>query len=174
MSKITAFRNILIVFFLSGLWHGANWTYVVWGVLYALMYIPSILFPDKNKMTPYIGFEKNWPSIKELFQLVVTFMLVCIAWVFFRSVSLTEAIHYFEAIATHPFKPSNYCFFSPLHMLPMILLLFAIEWITRDKDCQLDLPYGRPVRWSVYFMLLYLIFFHINFHKATEFIYFQF
>lgn len=174
LGKIKAFENILIVFLLSGLWHGANWTYVVWGLLYALMYIPSIFFPDKNKLTPYIGFEKIGPSIKEVGQMILTFALVCVAWVFFRSVSLTEAIHYFQAIATHSFKPSSFYYFSPLRMFPLIVLLFTIEWINRGKDCQLDLSYNKPVRWSIYLLLLYLILFNINFHKATEFIYFQF
>jgi len=174
VTKVKSFRNILIVFLLSGLWHGANWTYVVWGLLYALMYIPSIFFPDKNKLTPYIGFGKNVPSIKEVGQMMLTFVLVCVAWVFFRSVSITEAIHYFEAMATHSFMPSSLYYFSPLHMLPSLLILFVIEWINRDKDCQLDLSYNKAVRWSIYFLLLYLIFFNVNFHKATEFIYFQF
>lgn len=174
VSKAVAFRNIVIVFFLSGLWHGANWTYVVWGLLYAVMYIPSIFFPDKEKLTPYIGYGEKGPSLKELFQLVVTFVLVCVAWVFFRSTSLTEALHYFEAIATHSFKPQNYYYFSPYHIMPSILFFFFIEWINRDKDCQLDLSYGTIVRWAIYLVLVYLIFFNINFHKATEFIYFQF
>jgi alginate O-acetyltransferase complex protein AlgI len=174
VSKLKAFRNILIVFFLSGLWHGANWTYVVWGVLYALLYIPSIFFPDKNKLTPYIGYGKIWPSIREVAQMIITFVLVCIAWVFFRSVSITEAIHYFGAIVTHPFKSPGYYFFSPLRMFPLILLMFTIEWINRDKECQLDLSFNRSIRWGIYILLIYLIFFSINFHKATEFIYFQF
>ncbi|MDB5258751.1 MAG: hypothetical protein JWM14_3446 [Chitinophagaceae bacterium] len=174
VSKAIAFRNIFIVFFLSGLWHGANWTYVVWGVLYAVLYIPSIFFPDKTKLTPYIGYGKVWPSIREVIQLIITFALVCVAWVFFRSASLTEALRYFKAIATHPFKLSDYYFLSPLHMMPLILLLFTIEWINRDKDCQLDLSWSKSIRWGFYMFLIYLIFFSINFHKATEFIYFQF
>jgi len=103
-----------------------------------------------------------------------TFVLVCVAWVFFRSVSITEAINYFKAIATHSFKPANYYFFSPLHMMPLILLLFSIDWINRDKACQLDLSWYKEIRWAFYVFLIYLIFFSINFHKATEFIYFQF
>jgi D-alanyl-lipoteichoic acid acyltransferase DltB (MBOAT superfamily) len=175
VSKVKAFRNILIVFFLSGLWHGANWTYVVWGLLYAFMYIPSIFFPDKEKLTPYIAYQRRTPSIKECLQLILTFALVCIAWVFFRSASLAEAFHYFEAIATHGLKTGNYYYyFSPFRMLPFIVLLFTIEWINRDKECQLDLSYSRGIRWTIYCVLGYLILFNINFHKATEFIYFQF
>jgi D-alanyl-lipoteichoic acid acyltransferase DltB (MBOAT superfamily) len=174
VSKPKAFRNIFIVFFLSGLWHGANWTYVVWGVLYALMYIPSTLFPDKNKLTPYIGYGKAWPSLLEVVQMIMTFALVCLAWVFFRSASLMDAFNYLQAIATHSFKSSNFYFFSPLRMMPLILLLLSIEWINRDKECQLDVSWNKVMRWSFYIFLIFLIFFSINFHKATEFIYFQF
>ncbi len=172
--KWIAFRNIFIVFLLSGLWHGANWTFIVWGVLYALLYIPSIFNPEKEKLSPYIGYQKTLPSIKESLEMLVTFVLVCIAWVFFRSPSIHAAIDYFKAIATHSFSPKGYYFFSPFHMLPILVFFFGMEWFNRDKDCQLYLPFRKEYRWLSYALILLAILFHVNFHKASEFIYFQF
>ena len=79
-------RNILIIFLVSGFWHGANWTFIVWGLIHAMLYLPLFLRGKNRKYTTLIVAGDKWfPNLKELLQMGVTFFLVMIAWVFFRS-----------------------------------------------------------------------------------------
>lgn len=148
-------RNIFIVFIISGFWHGANWTFIVWGFLHALYMIPSIFF------------KRVWSSI------LLTFALVLFAWIFFRSPDLTSAFGFIENM----FTPSLFALpqTRPYILLLLITVFLFIEWLGRQQEYaiqQVGWNWYRPVRWSFYLLLSMLIF--LNFGRELSFIYFQF
>ena len=84
--KWKSIRNIFIIFLVSGFWHGANWTFIFWGLFHSILFLPSFIFNTNRKYTTSIIAENTIiPSPKELFQVGSTFILVTIGWVFFRS-----------------------------------------------------------------------------------------
>jgi D-alanyl-lipoteichoic acid acyltransferase DltB (MBOAT superfamily) len=165
--------NVFVVFTLSGFWHGANWTFIIWGALNGLFFIPLFVFGKNKVKLETVSYNRWFPSIKELFQMGWTFFLICITWVFFRAESLGKAINYLanifdKSIFSNPVNPN-------LSYLPLLFisLLLSIEWINRNKQHQFDiawLPFW--MRWPVYFIFLGLI---VQFGQGdVSFIYFQF
>ena len=166
--------NTLIVFGVSGIWHGANWTFVCWGLYHALLFVPLILLPGlrgKRTDTLETGF---WPGFGRLFQMGVTFLLVLLGWVLFRSENLPAAMEYLVRMFT------DFQLTIPEHGKRLIVLigfLMLVEWLQRDRAHVLQLdrfPMFRyaACRYAVYYALLVAI---VNggAEKAT-FIYFQF
>jgi alginate O-acetyltransferase complex protein AlgI len=168
VSKGKAIRNIFVVFLVSGFWHGANWTFIVWGGIHAALFIPIFLL-GKNRTHLHVnGFI---PSFKELFQIAITFTLVCLAWIFFRADSLGDAWGYLSGIVINPllegFRLSTY-------LLPMILivLLIVLDWAMQGEQV---FNFRRPVlRYASYSMIAGLILFYGVFFNPQDFIYFQF
>ena len=146
-------RNILIVFLLSGLWHGANWTFVVWGLYNACLLL-------------------IWRVVR-LRSVLLTFLLAAIGWVIFRSANMTEAVDYLSTMVS---QLSTFHFGSLAHgkqALLWCLFLVAVEWLQRRREhpLQLDvLPVW--VRWSAYYLLFLVTFFARG--QEQTFIYFQF
>lgn len=170
-------RNTFIIFLLSGFWHGANWTFVIWGLINAIYFLPLLLLNRNKQNTNIVAEGKLFPSIKEALQMGSTFFLIIVAWVFFRSQNVNQA---FEYLATM-FSPS--LFSKPLEfdgnmiitMLSIFIFMF-IEWLQRDKQHALQIENvitHRAVRWSGYLCLMLFIFVFGNFSR-TEFIYFAF
>ncbi len=164
-------RNTLIVFLLCGFWHGANWTFIVWGLLHALYFIPLLLLKRNREHIDVVALNKLLPSIKELFQMLLTFFLVVIAWIFFRAENLKEAFNYIA----HLMSPSLFSF-PTVYRSNMILvaILIIVEWIQREKQHALEIEgIKHPAfRWIIYSVVCFTIyFFGIN-HQP--FIYFQF
>lgn len=165
------FRNIFIVFLLSGLWHGANWTFVVWGGYNAVLLIMSrLLWKSKTNVDERVGGA-------DLVSVCATFALVVLGWVVFRAESLSEAFDYL------------YCFVVALTTMNLgmpvygkvaiiyCLLLVVIEWIQRNRLCPLQmngcwLGRYRWARWLVYYIVFMLMFFGRG--EEQTFIYFQF
>ena len=84
--KWLSIRNIFIIFIVSGFWHGANWTFIMWGLIHAMLYIPLFLRAKIRQSTSSVISESRWfPNTKEIFQMGSTFFFTMIAWVFFRS-----------------------------------------------------------------------------------------
>lgn len=170
-------RNTFIIFLLSGFWHGANWTFIIWGLINAIYFLPLLLLNRNKQNTNIVAEGKLFPSIKEAIQMSFTFFLIVIAWVFFRSQNVNQA---FEYLATM-FSPS--LFSKPLEFdgnliitLLSIFIFMFIEWLQRDKQHALQIENvitHRAVRWSGYFCLMLFIFVFGNFSR-TEFIYFAF
>lgn len=158
--------NVLIVFALSGLWHGANWTFITWGLLNGLFILPTVLF---KKDTPGLQREPWWSTaVKMLF----TFTCVTFTWIFFRAQSVGKAFDYLEIL----FSPSLFTYPVQHGMalaLPLIAVLLVAEWI-RMNQVQFLQPARAPrlLRWSLYLVLIItcLVFFKQN----QAFIYFQF
>ena len=165
--------NTIIVFTISGLWHGANWTFVAWGLLNALYLIPLIV-RQVPKFEQVVAYNRWLPSLRETGQMVVTFGLVNISWVLFRAESVSAAGHYLHRMV-------SWDIFSVPEMAPVpVLILIAgftcVEWLGRRNQYAIEsiqqvMP--RPLRWLTYSGLIVLIGLFAQ-TAATPFIYFQF
>lgn len=170
-----ALRNIFIIFVLSGFWHGANWTFIIWGALNALYFVPVFLAGKNRKNLAFTAGKGFLPSPKDVFQIGTTFGLTCIAWVFFRADNLGHAFSYLSGMVTHPFLPPNFRFFNDF-TLGAICVLILMEWSFRHRDHPLqDIALFlklRPLRWGLYLTMSLMV---LNFiHQKSAFIYFQF
>ena len=169
-SKSLALRNIFLIFTISGLWHGANWTFIMWGFLHAVMYIPLFLL-DKNReyTTSVVAKRRMFPSFKEFFQMLSTFFMTMIAWVFFRSESVSDAFSYLIILFTNFTIPN-----SNRSGLIFVLILIIFEWIFR-KDERNPLCFkNQIIRYFIYLVISYFIFAHFQIVDVSNFIYFQF
>jgi len=166
--------NIMIVFVVSGFWHGANWTYVVWGALHGVLYLMyAIAWPDSRKMaveTP--GGESLVPSFAVFAQMAVTFALTCIAWVFFRASSVAESFTILRKITVDVATTVPHLMYKQAAI--WIVVLVAVEWVQRSHANPLHVErFPRPVRWGLYYAMAATIFLFAPTHY-TPFIYFQF
>ncbi len=166
-------RNTFIIFIVSGFWHGANWTFIIWGLLNALYFLP-LLVSGKNRVNLHVVAEgKLFPSFKEAIQISFTFLLTILAWIFFRSETVAQAFH----ILANIFSSSLFTIPSehPKYLFLLIAFFLLIEWLGRSSLFPIEhmpkrLP--RSLIWSFYFILIGMIFFFGG--KQQEFIYFQF
>ena len=165
VNKAKAIRNIFIIFLVSGFWHGANWTFLVWGAIHALLFIPLFIFGVNRKHTSDVVAENRWfPNIKELFQMGLTFGLVTLAWVFFRAESIGHAISYLANVSV-----SNPVYKSEL-LYPALLLV--MEWPMRKNE---RVPFAKwPIFLTLFLLALLIFFMRYQDEGNIEFIYFQF
>jgi D-alanyl-lipoteichoic acid acyltransferase DltB (MBOAT superfamily) len=164
-------RNTLIIFIVSGFWHGANWTFIVWGFLNALYFIPLLLLQKNRVNTNTVAEGVLFPSVREFFQIGTTFFLTLIAWVFFRSTSVESAGLYLYKM----FSKSLFEFPSvDIKPLGLICLLLIVEWFQREKQHGLDMSGINitVIRWLIYLLVFGLILFFGA--SSQPFIYFQF
>lgn len=166
-------RNTFIIFIVSGFWHGANWTFIVWGLLNAIFILPSILFQTNRVNLNIVAPGKLFPSVKEGLNIIITFSLTVLAWIFFRSDSLTEAIAFIANIFDRTLFtiPS----IRPVYLFMFLALFLVIEWIGREMPFAIEIFFlkkPRLVRWAFYLILIITI---INYSGSEQqFIYFQF
>jgi len=162
--------NIVITFTISGLWHGANWTFLVWGALHGLFYLPLIFF-QRKRGTQIMG-GKGWlPAPNEWHKWAITFTAVTLTWAFFRSPSIADALQYLAGI----FDRSLLSLPPYKNFIPYVVFLFLVEWISRHQKYPLEkLPFAKPIRWGIYFTLIVAIVVLGDFSQKGEFIYFQF
>jgi D-alanyl-lipoteichoic acid acyltransferase DltB (MBOAT superfamily) len=163
--------NVLVIFLLSGLWHGANWTFIVWGLLNGLYFIPLMLFTNHKKNSEIVAENSVFPSFREVISILITFGLTLFAWIFFRADNITQA---FDVIGSL-FSPT--LFTMPTSMksvLPLIAMMLAIEWLLRRKQHGLQIEHlPQFVRWSSYIILVGFIGYFSS-DQDIAFIYFQF
>jgi alginate O-acetyltransferase complex protein AlgI len=170
-------RNILIVFLVSGFWHGANWTFIIWGLLNALYIMPSILLNTNRDNIDIVAKGKTFPTLKELFNIVQTFGLITMAWIFFRAENVWNAIIIIGTIFSNSlFKtPDLSILKNTLTIILTVLIFVIIEWMGRENQyaiAQLGTKLKRPYRWAIYYSMIIVILYNGN--KSQEFIYFQF
>lgn len=173
-SKWKNIRNVYIVWILSGLWHGANWTFVCWGVYYATLLIIYNKLGINKKYNHVVAYGHYFPNFKELGQMSVTFFFRVIGCIIFYSVSIKQASEYLYCMFTNPFwGEQTFGKYIALGCLPL-----AIEWLQRDKEHALCLPNNikpfcyRPVRWVIYYILILMM--GGYFETTQRFVYFQF
>ena len=171
------FRNIIVVFLISGLWHGASWNFVAWGAIHSLLYMSYIFLKNKKKYTTPINADSP-TLITEFLSVLLTFLITTLAWVFFRASSITQAIAFIKQLTTHFSGKINVL---QLGSFPFILLFFlilamlSIEWYTRYKPhpmSNLEESYKTLPRFMIYTLLIITILFLGGGSQA--FIYFQF
>jgi D-alanyl-lipoteichoic acid acyltransferase DltB (MBOAT superfamily) len=166
-------RNTFVVFIVSGFWHGANWTFIIWGFLHAIYFLPLLLFKTNRKNLKPINQARLVPEVGDLLSIATTFFFVTIAWVFFRAENINSALIYLSRV----FSKS---LFSAPEILPIklilpLLILFFSEWINRNKQHGLmisDIIKSSYLRWIFYTMLIFMIM--VLGGKQQTFIYFQF
>ncbi len=175
--KARTVLNTIIVFALSGLWHGANWTFVLWGLYNAFLFIPLII-TGKGRYKDTVAHGRHWPSLEELGLMLVTFALSALGLSLFRAPSL----HDFITFITTMLSPSilQVGFGHEIRLaLAYCALMMLVEWLTRERRFGLDFgdsPSGilryRWVRWMIYVTLYAYIVIMSGLH--SNFIYFQF
>ena len=174
VSKIKQVRNTFIIFLVSGFWHGANWTFMAWGAINAIYFLPLLLSNKNRSSIEIVAKGKYLPGIKEFFQMLITFLLVTFAWIFFRANSLTAALEYIQ----HMFSLSLFSkpLVIPFKIFIPFLVFIILEWFGRENQFAVD-KMGqkviRPVRWALYSFIIFLIGMYMH-TSGTQFIYFQF
>ena len=166
-------RNILITFTFSGLWHGPNWTYVTWGFLNGLYFVPSILRGGFKKHDTLIAHNRWLPNFKEFFQIIATFGLVSFSRIFFRSPDMTAAFGYIKGMfSLSLFSIPNFGAVSLLWVLGMVVF----EWINRHKRYALEPTESQPiwVRYPAFAAITAFIAVAMSVNPGTEYIYFKF
>lgn len=166
-------RNTFIIFIVSGFWHGANWTFIIWGLLNAVYIMPSVLFNTNRNNLDIVAQGKYFPSMKELFSIGITFCLTVFAWIFFRSASLGEAISYISEI----FSSSLFTIpdIMPKTLFLFLILFLVMEWLGREQQyaiANLGLKWPKAVRWATYYALITFMYYFGG--SEQQFIYFQF
>ena len=172
-SKAKIVRNTFVVFLVSGLWHGANWTFIAWGAYHALLFLPLIL-PGKNRRyRDTVAEGKVLPSIKETGQMILTFLLVVIGWIIFRADSIGMAWGYIRnmcspSFLTIPEAP------GVTGVSIAVCIMIIVEWIQRGKEHGLDIHrIQRPAfRYAIYLVFTFLTILLAG--HSENFIYFQF
>jgi D-alanyl-lipoteichoic acid acyltransferase DltB (MBOAT superfamily) len=166
-------RNTFIIFLVSGFWHGANWTFIAWGLLNALFIMPSIIFNTHRNNLEIVAKGSYFPNIRELLSIIITFLLTVFAWIFFRASSITNAFSYIKEMFSASLftKPT----ITPYILFFLIIFFMTIEWLGREEEYALNkfgLNWPKFIRRGFYMLLITAIFLFST--KEQQFIYFQF
>ena len=172
VSTFKVYRNLLIVFVITGLWHGANWTFVIWGLIHGFFIIIERL-----------GFDKVLKNLPRSVSVSYTFVIVCFAWIFFRAENLDKALMVLSSCTqVFPFAISDLGVYTSWwkeseYWLVIVLLIIAIAshyWSYRDRLLDLLFAESSAIRYlKLSCLVLFLLIFG-RFYDTTEFIYFQF
>lgn len=170
-------RNTFIIFLVSGFWHGANWTFIIWGLLNAVYIMPSIVFDTNRTNLEIVAKGKYLPTVKEVLSIIITFCLTVFAWIFFRAENIRHAL----SIINEIFSSSMFVFpefkdDSQVKPILVFLIFFLIiEWFGREYKYGIErMAFKFPfhIRYFIYFLLISAIFLCTD--KEQKFIYFQF
>ena len=171
-SKMKQVRNVFIIFVVSGFWHGANWTYLAWGFINALYFLPLLLLNKNRSNIEMVQLHWNFGSAKEILHIFYTFALACLAWIFFRAKSITDAFLYIKRIFTEGNFSSQYLTNERYNyeLLLMIILFVVVEWNNRFKEE----PLSGKNSWLKVALAIAAIVALGTYSDYKEFIYFQF
>lgn len=175
-SKGKVIRNTFVIFLVSGLWHGANWTFLAWGAYHAVLFMPMILLGKNRRHTDVVAAGRRLPSLAELGQMTITFVLAVMGWVLFRADSIEAAWAYYQHMFGHLFSggPNITSQLNKWVMIVAITLLTVVEWINRAEEHEfVRQPRSRVLRWGFYLVLLTMIGAYMVTNEMP-FIYFQF
>ncbi|MEP1085383.1 MBOAT family O-acyltransferase [Algoriphagus sp.] len=170
-------RNTFIIFIVSGFWHGANWTFIVWGALNAVYFLPLLLRNKNRNNLDEIAQGRFFPSLKEISSILLTFGLTVFAWIFFRANSMGHAVSYIAEIfsgslfTVPDFEGSGRAF----RLFILVILFMLVEWRGREDQYAIEtlgLQWKRPIRRALYFGIIILLFWFGQ--NEQQFIYFQF
>ena len=171
-------RNTFIIFIVSGFWHGANWTFIVWGALNAMYFLPLLLTKSNRQNIDTVAEGRFFPGIKDILRMTTTFTLTLLAWVFFRAESMTHALSYLSGIFSRSLFsiPQFEEMRSAVIVIMMIVFFVCIEWLGREDAYameKIETKWPKVLRWSWYSLIIFLIGI-LSQTEETPFIYFQF
>lgn len=165
-------RNTFIIFIVSGFWHGANWTFIVWGALNALLMMPSVILGTNRNHLDIVAKGNIWPTLRDALSIFLTFILTTFVWIFFRAKDIHHALSYIAGIFSENF------FTNPRlikgNILILIVFFMIVEWFGRENDFAIDKLFLQKkwIRYTFYYLLIILIFWFGT--DKQQFIYFQF
>lgn len=172
--RLLQLRNTFLIFVVSGFWHGANWTFIFWGFLNALYFLPLLLLNKNRQHTNVVAQGRRLPSVKECSQLLITFALTVLAWIFFRAESMEMAFGIIKTIFSETLWTTPGFRSLVLLIAPLIIILLLVEWLSREKEHSLEIStLPKSARWGIYLFFILLIYF-CGVLNRSEFIYFQF
>jgi D-alanyl-lipoteichoic acid acyltransferase DltB (MBOAT superfamily) len=170
-------RNTFIIFIVSGFWHGANWTFIIWGMLNALYFLPLMLARKNRKNLGTVAEGRSLPTLRESGSILLTFGLTVFAWIFFRAENLDHAFSYISGIFSPSFfkLPDMLGFFQTGELYILLLVFLLIEWMGRHKEYGLQFIESGPryVGYAVNYAVVLSIVLFMSL-EIQEFIYFQF
>lgn len=173
-SKGRVVVNTLIVFLVCGIWHGANWTFIVWGLYHGLLFVPLILFFSKEFRKTSVREGNMFPNIKEIGLMVLTFILVTVGWIFFNAPSLSVGVGFIAGMFSSSIvsMPVGIGLTDAYYVLALLVISLIFEWRQRSKEH----PFQFKSSGWVKVVLLYVLIAHIIFCNAaqSDFIYYQF
>jgi alginate O-acetyltransferase complex protein AlgI len=169
--------NTFIIFMVSGFWHGANWTFIAWGILNAIYFLPLLLLNKNRDNMEIVAQGRYLPTLKELFQMVATFAMTVLAWIFFRADNISHALKYLGKIFSSSLLSVPYFENGSLSLPTIVLTLIfvMIEWLGREQQyaiAHIGIKWYKPARWAFYYCIILAIFSWGG--KEQQFIYFQF
>nr|WP_315155878.1 MBOAT family O-acyltransferase [uncultured Flavobacterium sp.] len=165
-------RNTFIIFVVSGFWHGSNWTYIVWGFINAVYFLPLLLSNSNRNNMDSIHLKFNFDSVKVIMSILCTFLLTCMAWVFFRSKTIIDAVLYLKRIIVNRDFNSQYLVNErySYELLVMIFIFVLVEWNNRTKVEPISGKYNMV---KLALAIIAILAFG-TYSDYKEFIYFQF
>jgi D-alanyl-lipoteichoic acid acyltransferase DltB (MBOAT superfamily) len=172
--------SIIVTFLLVGLWNGANWTFIVFGLMHGLYFIPLILKGSLFR-SKVIAKGRFIPNFREILGISGLFLIVAATTIVFRADNISDAYFYFGRIFSESlFTVFGFSVLSKIGLPPVVLVIlvgifFLIEWAGREGEYAIELlgtSWRRPVRWSFYYLLIMTIIVFSGSHQ--QFIYFQF
>lgn len=163
VGKLKGIRNVFAIFLVSGFWHGANWTFIVWGGIHALLFIPSFILGTNRRHLEENAIKKSWLSYgKDFGQVVFTFFVVTVAWIFFRADSISDAVNYIGRINSIKFDTSS---FVTVYDWILVLVLLGLDYLIMKK---------YRIHIIIWLVIVLAIIGSLNREVQSEFIYFQF
>lgn len=169
-------RNTFIIFIVSGFWHGANWTFIVWGALNALYFMPLLLLKRNRENLEIVAQGKYLPTIKDLINMCITFGLTVFAWIFFRAESIGHAIRYISKIFSRTIINFPEIENESIFIIIYIAIFILIEWLGREQQyaiAKLGANKHKFFRWTFYYCIILTIYYFSG-TQDQQFIYFQF
>tara|TARA_R110002072_G_scaffold131586_5_gene271402 strand:+ start:7593 stop:9026 length:1434 start_codon:yes stop_codon:yes gene_type:complete len=171
-SQLKQIRNVFIIFLVSGFWHGANWTFIVWGAINAFFFVPLLLTGRNRKHTDTAADGRFLPNLRESIAMLFTFAIVCLGWIYFRANSVEHANAYIIKIAEFSTEMSmlsieRYSF----ELIPLLAILLYYEWFSREVEFPLYSSKFSLLRVAVVIALIVVF---GSFSNIQDFIYFQF
>lgn len=172
-------RNTFIIFLVSGFWHGANWTFIIWGALNAVYFLPSLLLGKNRNNLDVVAQGSRWPNLRELISMLFTFGLTSFAWIFFRAESMSHAWGYVQNMMQPSLFtiPDFQILEGVISLMVLIVIFILIEWNGRRRQyaiMDLAASRSRMFRWCMYLLIILAIDIFGNTSEEIEFIYFQF
>lgn len=167
-------RNVFVIFLVSGFWHGAKWTFIFWGLLNAIYFLPLLLLKKNRVNIGIIGLSK-FPKPNEIIGVIITFSLTVFAWIFFRAESLNHAwLYIYKMFSSTLFSVPE---IIPESILILILFFLVIEWFGRRDRFAIE-TFGKGmnpvVSWLFLGVIMAITYLFGKFSSNYEFIYFQF